>query len=247
MPGDTPMLVLGIDTSGAQGSVALCRGLPGRFEVMAYTALGVRTFSAQLAPEINGLLQRNNLSASNIDGLAVVSGPGSFTGLRVGLAAVKGLAEILQKPIAAVSMLEAMCASVSAPGEQQRMHSVLDGSRGEFFVGTYARNGKQLHKEERLADHEELLKIGQNEPVIICEPSVEEALRASGLALQIIARPDSRVVAKIGMQRILDGEIVSAEDLTANYLRDAGVKIQPRKNGAATSAAALPAPEKWKP
>lgn len=254
MRGESPMLVLGIDTSGAPGSVSLCRGWAGGFEVIACTALRARTFSAQLVPEIAGLLERNKLSARDIDGYAVVSGPGSFTGLRVGLAAVKGLAEILQKPIAAISMLEVMaeCASASRAStastcsEQSRMHAVLDGSRGEFFVGSYVRIGNQLHREERLADYEELLNIAGTEPVIICESSVEEALRASGKSLQMIARPDSGAVARTGMQKIRDGEIVSAEGLLANYLRDADVKVQPRRNEPGAPASASPANTKWK-
>ena len=248
MPDDSAMLVLGIDTSGAQGSVALCWGLPEGLEAIAHATLGVRTYSAQLVPEIAGLLHSNHLSAGDLDGYAVVSGPGSFTGLRVGLAAVKGLAEILQKPIAAVSMLEVMaeCAARSFPGESPRVHAVLDASRGEFFLGTYIRNGNQVQRDERLADYEELLRILGNEPVIICEASVAAALSPSGITLRIIPRPDSRMVAQAGMQKLLAGEIVSAEGLSANYMRDAGVNIPPGRNRPATSATASPAPAKRK-
>src|SRR5205085_11535932 len=74
------------------------------------------TFSAQLVPTLAALLQRHGLKAADIDGFAPISGPGSFTGLRVGLSAVKGLAEVLKKPIAPVSLLEALVTLSSKEG-----------------------------------------------------------------------------------------------------------------------------------
>ena len=65
-------------------------------------------FSAQLIPEVAALLTKHGFARDDIDGFVVASGPGSFTGLRVGLAAVKALAEVLEKPIAAVSLLKAL-------------------------------------------------------------------------------------------------------------------------------------------
>src|SRR5258708_28341488 len=105
------MLLLAIDTSGTQGSIALARGGEGGgedrsgqdravegndFEVIETLLLVGGTFSAQLIPRISELLSRHRLSKNDIDAFAVVSGPGSFPGLRIGLAAVKALAEILQ-------------------------------------------------------------------------------------------------------------------------------------------------------
>ena len=65
-------------------------------------------FSAQLVPQIAALLEKHGHSKSDLGAFAVASGPGSFTGLRVGLAAIKALAEALQKPIVAISLLEAV-------------------------------------------------------------------------------------------------------------------------------------------
>ena len=92
------------------------------------------TFSAQLIPQISDLLSSNGFTKHEIGAFAVASGPGSFTGLRIGLAAVKALAEVLGKPIAAVSLLE-VC--VFASGAQGKIMAALDAGRSEVYVGEY--------------------------------------------------------------------------------------------------------------
>src|SRR5271170_1629817 len=122
------MLLLAIDTSGRQGSIALARagersGGDDDVDVVEIAPLVGGTFSAQLVPQISDLLPDNGFTRSDIGAFAVVSGPGSFTGLRIGLAAVKALAEVLEKPIAPVSLLE-VC--VLASGAQGKIMAVLD-------------------------------------------------------------------------------------------------------------------------
>src|ERR1035438_3438650 len=102
------MLVVAIDTSGRNGSVALCRGGAASFEVLELCTLDGGTYSARLMPCIADLLLQAQVTKTQLDGLVVVDGPGSFTGLRVGLSTVKALCEVLGKPLAAVSMLEAL-------------------------------------------------------------------------------------------------------------------------------------------
>jgi len=103
------VLLLITDTSGRNGIVALARAPQAEadeVQILESVPLAGGTFSAQLVPQITALLQKHGLSKSQIDAFIVVSGPGSFTGLRVGLAAIKALAEILQKPIVPMSFLE---------------------------------------------------------------------------------------------------------------------------------------------
>src|SRR4051794_39055188 len=101
------MLLLVTDTSGKNGSVALARASesaePSEVQVIETVPLAGGTFSAQLVPQIAAMLAKHEFRKTDLDALVVVSGPGSFTGLRVGLAAIKGLAEILNKPIVPVS------------------------------------------------------------------------------------------------------------------------------------------------
>ncbi len=107
----------------------LARELP---ETLELVSLEGGNFSAQLVPQISDLLNKHGLSKSDIDGFAVAAGPGSFTGLRVGLAAIKALAEILRKPIAAISLLEAVARSA---GREGRLLAALDAGRGELYCG----------------------------------------------------------------------------------------------------------------
>src|SRR5216684_4989526 len=111
------MLLLAADTSGRHGSIALAHcGPEAACAVIEVVPLDGGTFSARLVPQVAALLAKHGLNKRDIDGFAVVSGPGSFTGLRIGLAAVKALAEVLAKPIAAVSLLEACVFSSGAEG-----------------------------------------------------------------------------------------------------------------------------------
>src|ERR1700720_5006743 len=98
------MLFLVTDTSGRQGSVALARagerGLEN-LQVIEVAQLTGGAFSAQLVPQMAALLANHQLTKADIDGFIVVSGPGSFTGLRVGLAGIKALAGSRRKRIVA--------------------------------------------------------------------------------------------------------------------------------------------------
>src|SRR5580658_577006 len=150
------MLLLVTDTSGKSGTVALARAgerhLGGAeqidaeqsdVEVIEVVPLAGGTFSAQLVPQIAALLQKHGFSKSDIGAFVVVSGPGSFTGLRVGLAAMKALAEILQKPIVPVSLLE-MVALAGHRTNQTRstLLAALDAGRGDLYVGEYEVEGE---------------------------------------------------------------------------------------------------------
>src|SRR5579871_6712693 len=128
------MLILAIDTSGRQGSVALCRGDAKAFETLQLVSLEGGTYSARLIPAVSEILQQHKLALGELDGLAIVSGPGSFTGLRVGLATVKGLCEILHKPLVTISMLEAVVVERGSAGHST---AILDAGRGEVYVGEY--------------------------------------------------------------------------------------------------------------
>ena len=220
------MLILAIDTSWKHGSLALARGDANRFEVLETAPLSGGAFSAELVPQIAAVLARRKLGKQEIDGFAVVSGPGSFTGLRVGLAAIKGLVEVLKKPIAAVSVLEALAVASGANG---RVFAVLDAQRGEVFLGEYDVHPETLQatslRQESLVKREVFLTalpMGAN--VVTPDASIAASL-ASGTTVLQVERPGAEWIARIGLRKILAGQTVTAEDLDANYVRRSDAEI----------------------
>src|ERR1700722_17937657 len=87
------LLVLGVDTCGPTGSVALARVEGGRARILGQTELAGRSYSATLVSAVGELLTESNVKLGDLGAIVVVNGPGSFTGVRVGLSVVKGLAE----------------------------------------------------------------------------------------------------------------------------------------------------------
>ncbi len=108
-------LLLAIDTCGPSGSVALGRWSAGAVEILGQTELAGRTYSATLVAAIAGLLNQNQKKLSQLDAIVVVNGPGSFTGVRVGLSAAKGLAQGASLPVLAVSRLEVLAGKRRLP------------------------------------------------------------------------------------------------------------------------------------
>ncbi len=219
------MHLLGIDTSGKQGSVALARGDADHFEVLAVAPISGGTFSAQLVPQIARILSEHKLTKRDIGGIAAASGPGSFTGLRVGLAAVKGLAEILNVPIATVSVLEA---TAVASGREGTVVAALDAGRGEVFAGEFTvQTGVATACKECLLTREEFAEVlaAAARPVVTSDASVADFLSARKITAESIARPGSDLIARIGLRKILARETVTPERLDANYLRRSDAEI----------------------
>ncbi len=223
------MVILSIDTSGRDGSLALARVAEGRSEIelLEIVPLTGGTFSTQLVPQIAVLLDTHGFRKSDVMGFAVASGPGSFTGLRVGLAVIKALAEVLEKPIAAVSRLEAVARS---GGAHSRVIAALDAGRGDVYAGDYQLKPEARMNSERLLTKEEFLAAAKGSVVITPEATWAEAARAAGLSVEQIDHPRSDVIARLGWERIQRGQTVTPGELEANYIRrtDAEIFSKPR-------------------
>src|SRR6266850_1227573 len=219
------MLILGVDTSWKQGSIALVRETNGRLHTLDTQPIAGGTFSAQLIPQLAEMLTRNRLSKRDLEGFAVAIGPGSFTGLRIGLTAVKALAEILHKPIAAVSVLEALAIAAG----DGIVTALLDASREEIFLGTFrVASGRATKTQEALLTQEELLvRVRQDENARLVTPdaAIEKLLSQNGVPCTVLERPCSESVARIGLNKIARGETVSVEELDANYIRRSDAEI----------------------
>jgi tRNA threonylcarbamoyladenosine biosynthesis protein TsaB len=211
------MLVLGVDTSGKNGSIALVRLEQGSPRTLEVVALEGGTFSAQLVPQISELLQRHRLTKRNIDAFAVASGPGSFTGLRVGLAAIKALAEVLQKPIAAVSLLEAVARISGSEGDAL---AALDAGRGEVYVAdVHTSDPRVTVREQQLLTFAEFVSSKGNRQIVTPDAKIAELAREHGLRVELVDRPRADAIARIGSEKIQAGEMISVEALDANYIR----------------------------
>ena len=230
------MYILGIDTSGRDGSVALASGDDQSFEVLEFRPLAGGQYSAELMPRIAEILLSRGLSKDSVDLYAVCSGPGSFTGLRVGLSTAKGLAEVLGKPLVAVTALEAI--SINARHSDLNPASTiaaLDAQRNEVFAGEYDfTNGRPALVSETLSSLNDfttwLSARNPVPPVFTPDAVLEKAVRESGSPAHHIVRPAADTYARIGFHKFLAGETVSAEDLDANYIRrsDAEIFSKPR-------------------
>jgi tRNA threonylcarbamoyladenosine biosynthesis protein TsaB len=225
------MILLAIDTSSKDGSIALARAPEdarnsSELAILDLVPLEGGTFSAQLVPQIAELLARNDLEKEDIGAFVVASGPGSFTGLRVGLAAIKALAEILGKPIAAVSRLEALA---RAAGVRGTVIAALDAGRGEVYKGVYEVEDTAQMRAERLLTNGELFAEAAGQMIVTPEGKLAEAARAAGLQVKQVDLPRSDAIARLGWEKLQKGETVSPKDLEANYIRRSDAEIFAKK------------------
>ncbi|MFY9646982.1 MAG: tRNA (adenosine(37)-N6)-threonylcarbamoyltransferase complex dimerization subunit type 1 TsaB [Terriglobales bacterium] len=226
-------LLLAVDTSGKNGGLALARMAPemGDIVVLEVVPLTGGAFSAQLVPQISGVLKEHGYRKDDLGAFAVVNGPGSFTGLRVGLAAVKALAEALQKPIVAISLLEAV--AFGGPGAG-RVLGVVDAGRGDVYSGEY--EVESLVPLEARRIRERLLSLGEflaeslqgdglMKTVVTPDVVLADTIRGSGMRVELIEYPDSAAIARIGWEQLRRGRTVRPEDLEANYIRQSDAEI----------------------
>ena len=220
------MLLVAIDTSGRHGSVALCRGDDGHFETLQLIPLEGGTYSARLMPVIAEILAAHNHSREQVDAFVVVAGPGSFTGLRVGLATVKGLCEVLQKPLVAVSMLEAI--AVLRGRANGRVAVALDAGRGEVYVGEFqVKNSRAAAVRELIAKLDVFAAESARTDLAVLSPDgkVIEQLRAAGVAVREVEPPLADDIARFGLKRLLAGELADPATLDANYIRRSDAEL----------------------
>ncbi len=211
------MRLLLIDTCGAHGSVALADGA----RVVAVEMLPGRSASERLVPAVRALLAEQGWTLGELAAIVVVHGPGSFTGMRVGVSASKGLSEAAVLPLVAVSRLAVLAAGAG------RVCAALDAGRGEFYYGEYV-DGRCVV--EALLTREELVETVNGVAVVVCEPRVVEAL-AGRLPVRVVAEPGAADALAIAVRRVEAGAFDDVALLDANYLRrtDAQLFARPKE------------------
>lgn len=185
-----------------------------------------RNQTVELLPEVNRMLQRENLQVNKLTGIVVARGPGGFSGLRVGLAFAKGLAYSIAIPIVGISTLEAIAWRHSEAGIPTR--SILPAGRGEVYTSAYQRTDERLVplEHERITSIDDLVEHTDT-PTIFCGDIAAEQLDRLRFSLRDLAvfpeDPDkiSRIVslAWLGWCRIESGDTDDAATLQPVYLR----------------------------
>jgi tRNA threonylcarbamoyladenosine biosynthesis protein TsaB len=224
------MRVLAVETSTLSGGAAL---LDGERVVGEYT-LDVRvTHSERLMAAIDQLLSDAGWTARDLDGIAVTVGPGSFTGLRVGLSTVKGLALALAIPVAAVPTLDAMAAML--PYAALPVCPVLDARKREVYASLYRWDGLGMRRQwDYLALAPDELARRLDEPVIVVGDGAEAIDSAFARRVEPPRRgPAPAVVGALGRARLARGETVTVADLVPIYLRPSEAEL--KRRGAAVS------------
>jgi tRNA threonylcarbamoyladenosine biosynthesis protein TsaB len=183
------------------------------------------------------LLHSSDRRLADLDAFAVVSGPGSFTGLRVGLSAVKAMAEAIGKPILTLSRL-AIMASMAAklPGcerADEAMHVVLDAGRGEFYHGVYRYAGR-TRVEESFDTLEVLAEKIDCQPglVVVSEVSVKAALQSvAGSRLCEVPSPSVQEALPLVLEEWRARRLHDPVSVDANYLRRSDAVVVIRAKG----------------
>jgi tRNA threonylcarbamoyladenosine biosynthesis protein TsaB len=174
--------------------------------------MGSRSASAELMPAIDAMLRDAHLDLADLRGLVVVNGPGSFTGLRVGLSTAKGLAHASGISIFAISRL-AVLVSIS---EEPQALALLDAGRSEF----YARQAQS----EWLATFEEIASLGEGgASFVVTEASLADRLAVWEPAL--VAPLDAYAAVRAVRPRLFTGEADDLAGLDANYLRRSDAEL----------------------
>jgi tRNA threonylcarbamoyladenosine biosynthesis protein TsaB len=229
------MLILAIDTSTRTGSAALLRDSQVLAEVSGYEET---PYSTRLFRDVALLQERENFSLSQIDVFAVAAGPGSFTGLRVGLTAVKAWAEVHGKPIAAISGLEAIAAETllgeaSGAPSARIIAPFLDARRGQVFGAIYRRitgdaTGLAHASDESILSVDEFLdlvkknsaqslQLASPTPEMLPAARIQELL--PGVSVVRVSAALAPAIGRLGFARAQRGELVDAIRLDANYVR----------------------------
>jgi tRNA threonylcarbamoyladenosine biosynthesis protein TsaB len=232
------MLILAVDTSTQAGSVAVLRDE----RLLGVVSTWVEeTYSSRMFRHLEFLLDELSMKTGQFDLFAVAAGPGSFSGLRVGLAAAKAWAEVHQKPIAAVSALEAVAAQVrvssSEEGDLPLLVPMIDARRGQVYAGVYRPTSKGLIRQgdESVMEPAEFLAALRDQvldaPVIFVTPTPEilaVALAASpfrdspALTASPVLAP---AIGLLGLAHARRGELVDALHLQANYIRRSDAEL----------------------
>jgi tRNA threonylcarbamoyladenosine biosynthesis protein TsaB len=211
-------VILALDTTSEFGSIALAERGGLVEEVLLNSPDG---FGHILHDQVRRLLDRHGLRVQEIECFAAASGPGSFTGVRIGLAAVQGLAEATGKRIAAVSNLQALAYFGSA----ELRATILDARRGEVYGAVYDRDLNLCSPEVvmKFQDWIKTLPAGDIE-LISTNPELFGPF-ATGIPMVTAPRALASAIAQIAWKQFTAGETLNPANVDANYVRRSDAEL----------------------
>jgi tRNA threonylcarbamoyladenosine biosynthesis protein TsaB len=212
-------LLLGIDTCGPSGSVALGRWSDRAIEILGQIELEGRNYSSTLVAAVGELLAGAGMQLGQLSAIVAVNGPGSFTGVRVGLAAVKGLAEPARIPVVAVSRLEVLAAKAGTAS------AALDAHRHEVYLRMEAA-GEQAR--EMLAGAHELAEVDfPPARIALCDEAAAQLIGTAwpGAELVNMAAPNAGDALRLCAPRVAAGDFADLALLDGHYLRRSDAEI----------------------
>ncbi|SFA84375.1 tRNA (adenosine(37)-N6)-threonylcarbamoyltransferase complex dimerization subunit type 1 TsaB [Selenomonas ruminantium] len=225
------MSILAIDTATQVSSVAVLK--EGRL-LAELTMQGKLTHSETLLPHIEQVLKMAAVAKEELTCIAVSNGPGSFTGLRIGLAAAKAMSYVLGIPLVGVSTLQALAYQLPAPGV--RVMCLLDAQKGNAYVESYRWENNSL----QVVDSVQVAKItdivaacaNMNEQVILLGDAVQKKVAGKlelpanvSVAPPHIVMPRAACVAMLGQAKLMAGETDNVMDMEPVYIRRSEAEV----------------------
>lgn len=211
-----------MDTCGHEGSIALLdseAAAPAN-PILASVALGGRSSSERLMPELRAMMAESGWQLRDVTAIGVVAGPGSFTGVRVGVAAAKGLCEAADLPLVMVSRLAVLAHKAGAFGDGTC--AVLDAGRGEFFYGSFGDGESAM---EALLSREAVLAAARGGTIAVCEESVRVSFPELQPAMTDLSAADAFGLVSARVERRAFDDVATSD---ANYLRRTDLEVQQR-------------------
>jgi len=208
-------LVLAVDTTAVLGSVAIVGG--GERTIAETELRAPDGYDQLLFDEIGALLKRSGLTPRDIDLFASASGPGSFTGVRVGLTAMKGLAAALDKPAIGISNLRAMAAL--AEGELRT--PILDARRGEIFGAVYNADGRCVIEETVAPMRDWLARIPAEVTFVLTGAGPFDAALPPDARRSHVGGALAATIGRIAASELVSGRQLHPAAVDANYVRRA--------------------------
>ena len=218
------MTILALDTSAVVASVALCDG----DELIAeFTVNNGNTHSETLLPMIESLLKISGRTLADIDAFACSSGPGSFTGVRIGAATLKGIAFDSGKPCVEVSTLEALAYNLKM--EKGLICPVMNARRSQVYTALFSSDGnefKRLMDDSPLSVEEldDTLSKYENTPIFFCGDGYDVTVPAMkktvfNTTAKRLVYQSAYSVACVAAHKLKNNDFISDSDLRVTYLR----------------------------